>query len=145
MKLSENFTLQEMTHSQTAVRRGLSNHPDPDSLANLEMLCTQVLEPIRRVAQAPIVVSSGYRSPEVNRLVGGAPSSQHTRGQAADILARGMSAAELYEVVKASQVKFDQLIEEFGEWVHVSWSPRPRAMCLKARMLDGKVAYLKDE
>ena len=84
-KLTDHFSLEEMTFSETAVRHGLNNKPDAASRQNLLELCENMLEPIREIAGGPINVTSGYRSPTLNSIIAGAPDSQHKTGQAADI------------------------------------------------------------
>jgi len=141
--LSRYFTLEEMTLSQTAVRHGIDNTPTPEIESHLRALCGAVLDPLRDQIGAPIVVSSGYRSLQVNRLVGGADDSQHVKGEAADIVCPALGQPELFEKVRHSGLPFDQLIDEFGSWVHVSYSPRNRREVLRARKLNGKVEYTK--
>lgn len=141
MNLSRHFTLEEMTHSQTASRRGVLNRPGPDEVENLRRLCLNILEPLRVHLGRPIMVSSAYRAPYVNRLVGGASTSQHVRGQAADIVVPGMSVDEVVKAIHDLNLPYDQLIDEFGDWVHVSYSARKRGDFLIARHVRGKTIY----
>jgi zinc D-Ala-D-Ala carboxypeptidase len=126
MRLSPHFTLGEMTKSQTALRMGLDNDPDEPALDALTTLCVEALEPIREHFGRPVVVNSGYRSPNVNRAIGGASTSQHCKGEAADIEVPGLDNQELY-LWAAENIDFDQLIleyytgEESSGWVHVSY------------------------
>ena len=126
MNLTAHFTLDEMIKSQTALRRGLDNSPEPKQLENLLTLCEKVLEPIRVHYERPVVINSGFRSLLVNRAVGSKDSSQHARGEAADIEIPGVDNLELYYWI-AQELDFDQLILEYysGEpssgWVHVSY------------------------
>lgn len=127
MKLSKNFSLSEMTFSQTAVRKSIDNTPTPLEQENLEYLCENILQPARNNF-GPIIVSSGYRSHDLNEEIGGAPSSQHPTGEAADFKAIGVSNYELAFWLNFN-TKFDQLIlEHFTEenphtgWVHCSCS-----------------------
>lgn len=115
MKLSEHFTLEEMTRSATASGHNLSNEPDRDAVVRLQYLCLNTLEPLREAWGAPIVVTSGYRSPMVNKLVGGAPNSQHMSGCAADIRpVHGQDFAKLYKL--ANKIcDFDQLLFEYNK------------------------------
>lgn len=146
MKLTENFSLHEMTYSVTAVKRGLSNNPTPEHLENLKTLCEKVLEPVRKLMDCPIKITSGYRSGQLNAYIGGAASSQHMFGQAVDI-DLGEKNAELYNAI-VSNLEFDQIIWEFGsdnnpEWVHVSYAEgKNRKKCLKAVKQNGKTVYL---
>ena len=129
--LSPHFTLDELTISETAERLGLDNTPGPDALAALR--CTAAyLEDVRlRLAAAPILVSSGYRSPAVNAAVGSKLDSQHVLGQAVDFIApRYGSPAQIVTTLAGSDIPFDQLILEFGRWVHISFKAAgaPRRM-----------------
>lgn len=133
MNIGKHFTLAELTHSQAAARKGLKNDPDARALEYLQLLVRNVLDPLRESLGRPITVSSGYRSPLVNRAVGGASSSQHVLGQAADIVVPGMHVTEVVARIRALGLPFDQLIDEFGSWVHVSHGPRNRRQTLRAR------------
>ena len=127
--LSPHFTLQEMTVSQTAIRKGIDNTPPPGVIDNLTHFCKYILEPIRAMVGYSIYISSGYRSPELNEAIGGSDDSQHCLGQAADIHVNTLSTEELYDLIKYSKVPYDQLICEFpeeGGWVHVSYSSTDR-------------------
>lgn len=144
MKLSDHFTLAEMTQSQTASRYGIPNNPGETEIAALRALCLNVLEPIRNQFGAPVTISSGYRSLKVNQKVGGASGSQHMKGEAADINVWGMDPVELYNwIVFYSGLDFDQCIQEFGSWVHISFTERRpnRRMAMRARRVSGKVVY----
>lgn len=119
MQLSRNFTLEELTVSQEAARRGLDNTPGPDEMANLKQLAI-LLEEVRLLLGHPILVSSAYRSSKVNSAVGGSKNSAHMRGLAADFTCPGYGS--VYEVatrIRDSRIAYDQLIHEFGAWVHI--------------------------
>lgn len=142
--LSKNFTLAELTVSQAASRNGIDNIPGPAQIAALRLLCEKVLQPIRDHYGKPVVVSSGYRSPKVNRAVGGSPTSQHVAGEAADITVPGVSNYALCDWIHRN-LNYDQLIYEFGEagWCHVSYSAkRLRNAELSAVKRAGKTVYL---
>jgi hypothetical protein len=141
MNLSQHFTLSELTRSGTAVRRGIDNTPSPEVIRRLTLLCEVVLEPIRRGCGI-VAVTSGYRSVTLNRAIGGAALSQHTTGDAADINVPGMTIEDLFQWIKASGIKYDQLIQEFDQWVHVSYSDKPRGQCLRAVKQEGKTIYM---
>ncbi len=122
MRISPHFTLAELTHSETATRHGIDIVVPEASpvMANLQRLCHSVLEPVRE-AFGPTVVLSGYRSPEVNTLVGGAAKSQHLEGLAADILCPGVAPLEVCRWIHRNlPAVADQIIHEFGRWTHVS-------------------------
>tara|TARA_R110001599_G_scaffold171353_1_gene362447 strand:+ start:463331 stop:463765 length:435 start_codon:yes stop_codon:yes gene_type:complete len=135
MKLSEHFTLQEMTFSETASRHELDNTPGPEELANLHRIAN-LLEQVRSLVGKPIIVTSGYRSPAVNKAVGSkSKNSAHTHGLAADIKALGMTPAALAAIIKTSDIKFDQLILEFDRWVHIGLregAPRLELLTIRA-------------
>ena len=142
MKLTPNFSRDEFVISQTAIRGGIDNTPPPAAWANLTALCTNVLEPAHD-ALGPIIVSSGYRSPMLNVVVGGALHSQHMSGEAADITAKNCSLGNLYRWL-SENTPFDQLIWEFGAWVHTSHrldGPQ-RGERLLAWRHDGKTRYV---
>jgi hypothetical protein len=125
MKLTENFTLEELTHSDIADREKLQNIPDDEIISNLKALCENVLQPIRNELGAVITVTSGFRSFRINALAKGSRNSQHLTGQAADIKCFAFGNKVLFDSIKKN-VKFDQLIWEYGDnenpaWVHVSF------------------------
>ena len=133
MQLSPNFSLAELTRSETATARGLSNDPMPRHLENLRRLAG-VLEQTRTLVGKPVLVTSGYRSPPVNRAVGGVPNSAHALGFAADIRVDGMTAIELARRIRDSAIRYDQLILETGRRiVHISVDPRGRQQDLTQR------------
>ena len=118
-KLSEHFTLEEMILSQTAARKDIDNTPTPAIVANLR-LTVATLEEIRTLLGVPILVSSGYRSPALNKAVGGSKTSAHMQGLAADFTAPGFGTVlQVARKISASEIAYDQLIYEFGSWVHI--------------------------
>jgi len=146
MNLSSHFTLDEFTTSQTAARLGLDNTPPPEVMPAL-LKTAQGMEAVCvRLGGAPISVSSGYRSPAVNKAVGGSANSQHTKGEAVDFICpRFGSPADVAAALRGSGIEYDQLILEFGRWVHISFSDKPRHMALEidakgTRPLFGGVA-----
>lgn len=144
IKISEHFTLEEMVFSQTAVRKGIDNTPDAVVIRNLTNLCEYILEPIRKGLARPIHISSGYRSTELNKAIKGAKTSQHIEGRAADISVKGMTTQELYDWIKYSGIIFDQLIQEFDSWVHISYAVNARMDRLIATKKNGKTIYTRD-
>ena len=143
MYLSPNFTLAEMVVSQEAVRRGISNAPLQEHILNLQKLCNTVLEPLRAKIGKPIIVNSGFRSPEVNVLVGGSATSDHCHGRAADIVVPGMTPLQVCRVIATINLPFKQVIHEFEAWTHVSIGPPPKMEMLTAKRIDGKTVYTK--
>lgn len=123
MKLSKNFELWELLVSQQAVRMGIKNDPTPEHIENLKSLVTDLLQPLRDLTGRVMVISSGYRSPELNRIVGGSLTSQHSKGQAVDFMFSGLSAYNGCQAVIDSGLAFDQLIYE-GTWIHVSYDKK---------------------
>lgn len=121
------FTLQELTASATARRKGIDNTPDSRAKANLSELVANVLDPLREAWGKPIVVTSGYRSTKLNRAVGGSSRSQHCKGEAADIRTlsdRKWENQQLFNLIKKLDLPYDQLIDEYGyDWIHVSYVP----------------------
>ena len=151
MKLSENLSLAECTKSLTAKRLGINNEPDGWVTENLRQVAVNVFQPVRDCLGVPIHVSSGYRSAELNKAIGGSVRSQHVEGRALDLDADvfgGCTNSEIFECIREN-VEFDQLIWEFGDqdnpdWVHVSfvYDGLNRGRCLKACRDDkGEVYY----
>lgn len=141
-RLSQHFTLAELVHSETAVRKGIPNTPSPEIVDNLRTLAHS-LEAVRAALRgAPMLISSGYRSPELNRLVGGSPSSAHCQGFAVDFIAPAFGTPkEICVEIASSELSFDQCICE-GTWVHLSVDPRMRRQVLTAHFgLNGTVKY----
>ena len=126
MNLSKNFTLSELTHSSTANYHNVSNNPDRFALENLTKLCNEILQPIRDKLGDSIYINSGYRSPMVNRLVGGSSSSQHIKGQAADITVGSKEGNKklfdmIVQMIEKKEITVGQLIDESDyKWIHIS-------------------------
>ena len=116
-----NFKISELIYSDTAIKHRINNMPDINSLDCLLNLIVFCLQPIRDKIKKPITITSGYRNAEVNRLVGGSSTSQHTKGQAADIKVKGMTPNQLYMRILNSGIEYDQLILE-PSWVHISFN-----------------------
>lgn len=152
MKLSEHLDLSEVTRSDMAKRKGISNEPTPEHLENFKKLAANVFEKVRVHFGKPILISSGYRSAALNAAIGGASSSQHCKGEAIDIdmdgTANGITNKMVFDYIK-DHVEFDQLIWEFGtasnpDWVHVSYSAsgKQRKQILRAtRNAAGATVY----
>ena len=142
--LTANFTLSELVVSETAARQGLNNTPGSAEQANLKRLCETCLQPLREKLGQPVVVTSGYRGPAVNAAVGGSTTSAHMFGGAADIHVPGMTNQALMKFIHDMKLPVDQVIEEFGSWVHVGISQpgKPlRGQYLIARMVGGSAVY----
>ena len=150
MKISQHLSLSEVTRSETAKRKGISNTPTAEHLDNFKLLAEKVFEPIRLHFGVPIHISSGYRSKELNDAIGGSQTSQHSKGQAIDIdmdgSTNGVTNKMIFDFIK-EKLDFDQLIWEFGtdsnpDWVHVSYSKTGnRKQKLKAVRSGGKTTY----
>lgn len=149
-QLSKNFSLAEFTKSETATRKGLDNTPTPEVIQNLQKLVDNIIQPLREAIGKPININSGYRAPEVNASVGGSKTSDHCKGQAADIEINGMANGDLAQYI-VDNYKFTQVILEFytkgipdSGWVHVSYDPSNlKCEALTAVKQDGKTVYLK--
>lgn len=131
------FNIAELTKSDTATKKKINNQPTKQIETNLNQLVDNILDPLREAYGEPIIVSSGYRCPELNKAVGGATSSQHTLGQAADIHTKSNTKEankKLFDLIKGLKLPYDQLINEYGyKWVHVSYSPRNRRQILNIK------------
>lgn len=131
--ISEHFTLEELTASETAARRGWDNTPAPAELLNLGRLA-RLLEQVRALLGKPIIINSAYRSKRVNDAVGSKDTSQHRIGCAADIRVPGMTPDEVVRAIVAAKLPFDQVIKEFDSWTHISVPntglDKPRAQAL---------------
>lgn len=147
-KLSDHFTLEELSRSDTALRLGLDNRPPAHVQASLILLCRKILEPIRANFGGPLTINSGYRSPEVNARVGSGPTSQHVKGEAADIESPHVSNYDLARWI-AANLDFDQVILECytpgqpsSGWVHVSHrATNNRKELLTAHRVNDKMTY----
>jgi zinc D-Ala-D-Ala carboxypeptidase len=148
MKLTENFSLSELTKSQTAERKGIDNTPSPEHQENLKLLCESVLQPIRDHFGKVVTISSGYRSPELCTAIGSKITSQHAKGQAADFEIFGLSNKSLADYIN-SELYYDQLILEYWNesdpnsgWVHCSFSEgQNRKQYLRAYKENGSTKY----
>ena len=149
MKLTNNFSLKELTASQTAERKGINNNPNEDQINKLKLLCEKVLQPIRDHYGKVVSVSSGYRSPELCEAIGSSKNSQHAKAEAADFEIYGVSNAELCKWI-ADNLEFDQMILEYHKldepnsgWIHCSYKAEDnRKQILRAyRNESGKTCY----
>lgn len=152
MKLSEHLDLAEVVKSDSAKRKGISNMPTPEHIENFKKLAVNVFEPIRKHFGVPIHISSGYRSKELNAVIGGAKNSDHLFGMALDLDQQGHSSGvtnkQVFDFIK-DNLKFKQLIWEGGtkqepDWVHVSYDEKNlKKEVLLATLVKGKMQYSK--
>ena len=148
-KISDHITLSEGVNSYTAKRKGIENIPDEYQTTNMYILAHKVFEPLRKWVGGPIKINSFFRSPELNKAIGGSSKSQHCEGRAMDIddVYGHKTNAEMFEYIKEN-LDFDQMIWEFGsdknpDWLHVSYcsTDENRKRCLKAYRENGKTKY----
>ena len=141
MKLSPNFTLQELTKSDTAVRLGIANEPNSDQIAKLQNLCETLLQPVRDKF-GPVIVTSGYRSPDLCVKIGSSINSQHCKAEAVDFEVPGTDNADLAYWIKDNMIlEFYTIGEPSSGWVHCSVADKPRKQFLRAFKEDGKTKY----
>jgi zinc D-Ala-D-Ala carboxypeptidase len=151
MKLSNYVSLSEVTKSDTAKRKGISNEPTPEHLENLKTICTEVFDKVREHFGVPIYISSGYRSEALNKAIGGSKNSDHNLGRALDLdqdgRGNGVTNMDVFEFIK-DNLEFDQLIYEFGttknpDWVHVGYrkGANRKQILVAYRDAAGKTKY----
>ena len=149
MSISQHISYKEGVYSRTATRLGIKNEPNDEQMKNMLNIAQEVFEPLRMWVGGPIKINSFFRSPELNKAIGGSGKSQHCQGQAIDLddtFGRATNA-EMFEFIK-KHLDFDQIIWEFGDdenpdWVHVSYvnEKENRNRCLKAYKEKGKTNY----
>ena len=148
--ISKHISKKEGVYSITATRRGIDNTPNEEQLENMKLLAEKVFEPLRVHVGGPIKINSFFRSPDLNKAIGGSSKSQHCKGQAIDIddAYDKMTNADMYHWIKEN-LDFDQMIWEFGDddnpnWVHISYvsEEKNRNRCLKAYKEEGKTKYM---
>ena len=142
MKLSANFTLDEFLVSQTAERHGIDMTPPPEVVENLKRLCEGCLQPLRAAVKRPIFISSGYRSPDLNSLIGGSKTSAHMQGNAADFVVSGLTPFDTCQLIVEMGLPYDQCINEFGRWTHLGVADVLRGEELTAYRKDNKTRYV---
>jgi len=149
MNLTKNVSLKELTKSESATRFGISNEPTEEALSNLQKLATHILQPVRDHFGKPLIITSGYRSPELCLKIGSTTTSQHTKGQAADFEIGGIANKDLSDWIHQN-LDYDQLILEFWKpedvnsgWVHCSYKGegQNRKQYLRAFTENGKTKY----
>jgi len=149
MKISDHISMKEALRSNTAQRLGINNMPDNETLVTMQVTAQHIFEPLRNHFNEPIYISSFYRSPELNKAIGGSAKSQHCKGEAIDIddVYSKASNADFFNYIK-DKLEFDQLIWEFGDdenpaWVHVSYNlGKNRMRILKAIKENGRTKYI---
>jgi zinc D-Ala-D-Ala carboxypeptidase len=140
MRLTPNFSLEQLIRSETAERERIDNTPAAEIVDNLRRLA-QGLEQVQTLTGFPLEIASGYRCPELNARIGGARTSQHTRGQAADFTCDEFGPPlDIIKAIRDSGIEFDQCILEYARWVHISFSAAPRGKVLT--IYDPKDGYL---
>ena len=149
MSISKHISYKEGVYSRTALRRGIKNNPNAEQMENMVAIAKEVFEPLRMWVGGPIKINSFFRSPELNKAIGGSGKSQHCQGQAIDLddtFGRATNA-EMFEFIKEN-LDFDQMIWEFGDednpdWVHVSYvsEDKNRNRCLQAYKENGRTKY----
>ena len=148
--ISKHISYKEGVYSVTAIRKGIDNEPNEEQLSNMKLVAEKIFEPVRTHFKVPIKVNSFFRSPDLNKAIGGSTKSQHCKGQAIDIddTYGKIKNSDIYWWIKEN-LDFDQMIWEFGnndnpDWVHVSYvSPdKNRNRCLKAYRENGKTKYM---
>lgn len=139
-QLSKNFTLAELT----VTNQRFNNTPGPAEMANLIRLAQTCLQPLRDKTGKPVIITSGFRSSQVNVAVGGSRTSAHLTGCAADLHVPGFTISELFKLIHALKLPVDQVIDEFGRWIHLGIAKpgvTPRHQYLLARSVNGRTVY----
>jgi len=145
MRLTEHFHLEEFTRSKTAREKGIKNVPDVRQIQNLSALCKNVLEPIRKHFGKPIFITSGFRSKNLNRVIGGSMYSQHMNGEAADFVVKDIPVKVVFEFVRSfDHLVYDQVILEKkgkSEWLHISYKNNRKENLMAEPDGDGRMKY----
>ena len=142
--MSEHFTLEDLTRSQTASRKGIDNMPPQQAIDSLNLLCSTLLEPARALLGVPLSVDSGFRCEALNEAVGGAKTSAHLDGRAADLVPQGMDLQTAFDALRKSDLPYDQIIFECKAWIHLATArpgETPRRMALTAAGGPGHWIY----
>jgi hypothetical protein len=144
-KLSQHFSLEELTYSETALRHEIDNTPPPSAVENLKRLCETLLEPVRGLVLVPMHINSGFRSAALNVVVGGAHTSAHLAGCAADFIPIGLDLRTTFDMLRQRvELPYDQIIFECSAWIHIAAAPAglaPRRQALTATGHAGAWAY----
>jgi zinc D-Ala-D-Ala carboxypeptidase len=141
LKLSENFYLKEFIISQVAERHVYKNEPNEKQIESLRLLCVNVLQPLREIIKVPIFINSGFRCFDVNVAVSGKFNSQHLEGKAADFVVPSLNLVDVFNII-IQKLSFDQLIFEFGKWIHISWDGEfNRKDVMISKKVNSKTVY----
>jgi len=116
-----NFKLSELIHSEKAIQHNINNMPDINSLDCMLDLIVFCLQPVRDILEKPMIISSGFRNEQLNKIVGGDVNSQHKKGQAVDFTVPGLSVNAVFNIIQSSKIEYDQLINEYNKWIHISF------------------------
>lgn len=142
MKISKHFTKHECVRSTTAANLGIKNEPSPEQWENLKLFTNECLDLVRDLFGVPIVPTSMFRSRALNTMIGGSAKSMHMEGLAADFSVPGVSVADAVRRIRAAGIEYDQLIDEFGSWIHIGWRPAGnRKQTLSARKKAGRTVW----
>lgn len=117
-----NFSVSELIHSDNAIKAGIDNTPNIEQIDNLLNLIFYCLQPLRDKLKKPMIITSGFRNPKVNFLAGGKANSEHLEGKAADFIVKGMTPKQIIDFIVKSGVEYNQLINEYDKWVHISFN-----------------------
>ena len=146
MQLSPHFTLEGLSRSDVATRRGMDNTPNAGEADNLQRLCDELLEPAQEVLGVSLTINSGFRSPALNAIVGGSTRSAHMDGRAADLVPEGVDLTVAFNVLRKSTLPYDQIIIECNAWLHLAIARTgvtPRREALKASGGPGAWQYVR--
>ena len=135
-----NFKISELIHSDKAIKHNINNMPDINSLDNMLILIVNCLQPVRELLKKPMIITSGYRNAQVNKLVNGSNTSEHLKGMAADFVINGLTPVQIVDIIRKSNIKFTQLIEEHSgnsAWAHISYN-KSNLKCEVLRYKNGK-------
>lgn len=140
MKISKNFSLEEFTFSRTALQMGINNDPPEEVVENIIRLTRNVLQPLRDELSSPIYITSGYRSYDLNKAVGGVSDSQHLTGEAVDFIVPNYEVEELFLIISL-EYPYDQVIRE-PTWIHLSYSDNLRYERFRTKYKNGRITYI---
>lgn len=144
MHISPHFQLEEFTRSKTANEKGIKNVPDLEQIQNITALCKTILEPVRKHFGKAVYITSGYRSLELNKAIGGSKYSQHIKGEAADFVVKDIPVSNVFDYIIHHKILFDQCIYEKkggSEWIHISHKRNRREKLLATPDETGRMVY----